>query len=89
MYGNFLGYFENITFQEKTAEATFWAIVGRIWAMFYISIWSHCHLVSIQCDKMARLFFQYLAIYAPQYEICPTSTIKMPKSRFKSLQNTK
>ena len=37
MEGNFSAFFENITFQEKTAKTTFWAIVGRIWAMLYRS----------------------------------------------------
>ena len=45
-YGNipktFLGYFENINFQVKTAVATtFWATFWTIWATFYFSIWSH------------------------------------------------
>ena len=40
---------------------------------------NHRHLLEklIQCDQMARLFFQYLAIYKD--EILPKNTQKSPK----------
>ena len=41
MYGDFLVYFENNTFKEKNCCGYFWATLGKIWATFYLSIWSH------------------------------------------------
>ena len=37
-----LGYFDNISFQVKTAHATFWASFVKFWPTFYFSIWSYC-----------------------------------------------
>ena len=34
--------FESITFQAKTAVASFWATFGKVWATFIFNIWSHC-----------------------------------------------
>ena len=42
MIGNFLGNFEKLNSYVKTALATFWATLGKIWATFYSNIWSHC-----------------------------------------------
>ena len=33
---------ENITFQVKSAVATFRATFGKLWATFNFNIWSHC-----------------------------------------------
>ena len=41
MSGDFSNYFENVTFQVETAVATFWGHSWRIWATFYVNLWSH------------------------------------------------
>ena len=38
IFSDFLGYFENITFQIKCIVATFWENLGN----FFTNIWSHC-----------------------------------------------
>ena len=42
MYGDFQAILKNISFQVKTAVATFWATLGKIWATINFSNWSHC-----------------------------------------------
>ena len=32
---------KNVTFQVETAVATFWGHSWRIWATFYVNLWSH------------------------------------------------
>ena len=41
MCSDFWGYFENITFQEKTADLFFWVTFVTLWATCYFIIWSH------------------------------------------------
>ena len=41
MIVDFLGNFKNPHSCVKTADATFWATFGNIWATFYSNIWSH------------------------------------------------
>ena len=55
---------KNIILLVKTAAATFWATFVKIWATFYISIWSHCstvtHLQSFPCPSLHMSLFLYL-----------------------------
>ena len=50
---------KNIILLVKTAAATFWATFVKIWATFYISIWSHCstvtHLLSMSISSYVSL----------------------------------
>ena len=41
IFGDFLGYFEDIPFDVKTAAATFWVTFMESWTNVYFSIWSH------------------------------------------------
>ena len=41
MFGYFLSSCENHRFLSQSGEDTFWATLGKTWASFHFSIWSH------------------------------------------------
>ena len=49
IFGDFFGYFENVTFKITTTMATFWATFDIHWATFHFIFWSHCSEAARQC----------------------------------------